>query len=321
MLDTLTRSAVDRALWPGHKRVTYTPLAADELGALRDVAQQLWRGIAADDPRAAALAARAGVAGYELRRWRVGAREVWVLRERADRERGAGTYLFRVGAAATTPSALLQAPHAYFDQQTGPIAADVFFATDAPAALRGLFTNSLHRYQVRPGVRAKRKASPADVCHNPDHAFDHVTDAVLAAGARGVIQIHGFADRLAPGTPVPLDHAADDDEAGDDDLDPTSAMLAVVSAGGGRRPTAAAHALAAVLTNAFGDGVLSYPTQTKHLGATTNAQAARVDGVAGAQFVHVELSATLRDRLTGERSSARVLRHAVAAAIARLDPP
>ena len=98
-------------------------------------------------------------------------------------------------------------------------------------------------------------------------------------------------------------------------------MLAVVSAGGRQRPTAAAHALAAALGQAFGPGVLRYPGQTKQLGATTNAQADRVDDAAGAQFVHVELSAMLRAQLTSDAGSARALRRAITSAISRLAPP
>jgi hypothetical protein len=315
-LEELTLPDATRALWPGHQQVTYQPPTTAALAALLEVAQALWLGVDADEPRVVDLAARADDAGYRLRRWRVGGREAWVLQERPDHEHGQGTYLFRVGAAGTSAGAVLQAPHAYFDKQSGDIAAAIYFAADAPPTLRALTTNSVHRYQVRPGVRKKARNSPTDVCHNPEHVFSHVTDALLGQGARGIFQVHGFADR-----------PSDDDDDRDDaarpgaaaDTAPAPAMLAVVSAGGKQRPTGAARALAAALVQAFGPGVLTYPEQTKELGATTNAQAARVDAHAGAQFVHLELSSTLRLRLTSDGGSARALQQALALALGRLE--
>lgn len=314
VLEELTLADASSALWPGHKQVTYSPPPPAERAALLEVTQALWLGVAADDPRLVLLAARAGDAGYRLRRWRVGTREAWLLQELPDRERGSGTYLFNVGAAGLAASVVLQAPHAYFDKQTGDIAAAVYFAPDAPAQLRALTTNSVHRYQTRPGVRKKAPNSPTDVCHNPEHVFSDVTTTLLTHGARGVFQIHGFADR-------PADDDADARGAPDDDAPAEPSMLAVVSAGGKQRPPGAARALAASLVQAFGPGVLSYPEQTKELGATTNAQAARVDAHAGAQFVHLELSSTLRKRLISDRGSARALQQALALAVGRLDTP
>lgn len=244
---------------------------------------------------AQALADRAARAGFVLERWRVsagpgatggphaaGAPWFWVLREHDAPRRGAGTYVFRAGpAGGAGPALVVQAPHAYFERGTGALAAAIMFEADAraPAAL---MTNSLHRYRQASGERRRRADNPADVCHNPAPLFQHATMAMVDAGAVVVVQIHGFAataTRFGPG-PAPG---------------------IVVSAGRRDSSSAVSTAVARALSGVFGAAaVRRYPEEIRVLGGTTNVQARALRRRAGAAFVHLELSPSMRRRLLAD---------------------
>lgn len=252
------------------------------------------------------LGERAARAGFALELWRVtatpapgtsvtvsgdahaaGSPWFWVLREHAAARRGAGTYVFRAGQAGRDepgrgPALVMQAPHAYFERGTGALAAAIMFATDAsdPAPV-ALMTNSMHRYQQASGERRKRARNPADVCHNAAHLFQHVTMAMVDAGAAVLVQLHGFAvpaSRFGPGTAPDI----------------------IVSAGRRQGSSPGSTAVARALARAFGAAaVRRYPEEIRALGGTTNVQARALLQRAGAGFVHLELSASMRRRLLG----------------------
>jgi len=157
-----------------------------------------------------------------------------------------------------------------------------FFPSRTGARPSALFTNTMHRYQLAPGDKKKRKHNPADVAHNPDHLFTVATDAfALAAGSTRVIQLHGFGARI------------DED---DDDGDP-GAIAMVVSAGDKAGSSALSAAIAAGATRVFGPDVKRYPEDTKVLGATTNAQKRALEKSRRGELVHVEMSSEVRKRL------------------------
>jgi len=290
-----------RSLQPRSRDAAYRPGTVEERAIVADVVEALWRG----DVSGARAALGTGDGGFVIEAWRVEGRDFSVLRERDDRLRGAGSYAVRTGAAGPR-SILLQAPHAYFDRRTGAIAAQIFFAPDA-RAIDGLFVNSMHRYQTSPGKRERRRSNPSDVCHNPDHLFSVATRASLSSVTR-LVQLHGFgATELAAGPPAgPAGGSADDSsEAVALEFD------AIVSAGDDRS-SAASTAVALAMARGLSVRVGRYPEDTDQLGATTNVQG-RICRDAGIEFVHVELSAALRDRLVDSATSRSALGAALAA--------
>jgi hypothetical protein len=225
------------------------------------------------------MAADAAAAGFRLEAWRVNGDLYWALVEQ--RVHGAGAFVFRVGPREDGPTILLEAPHNYFDLGTGRLAADVFFTRRDGARPRALFTNTIHRYQLAPGDKKRRDHNPADIAHEPEHAFSIATIAFArAAGTTHVIQLHGFGSR------------SDDD--GDGEI---GEIAAVVSAGNRAGSSALSTAIARELAGVLGDGVKRFPEEAKVLGATTNAQGKLLRDVNGAAFVHVEMSSTVRKRL------------------------
>jgi hypothetical protein len=283
----LSIEGADKLLWPANRTVTLRVASDDEKAALAELVGALWRG-EEPDPRLA-RAAR-----MQLELWEIEGRRYWAVREPDDDRRGAGSYVVRA-EAFSGPAVLLEAPHAYFDTGTGAIAARMFLAADSPAALRGLFSNSLHRYQQEPGVREKRDENPADVGHNEAHGFQAATAAALEAGAAAIVQIHGF------------DADARADQA-------TASADAVVSGGRSEGATPASTRVAGAIATELGARVLRYPEDTKELGGTLNVQGrlARKRGVA---FVHVELGVAIRDRLRDDTAACLTLARAVVTAV------
>ena len=225
---------------------------------------------------------RAAAAGFQIEAWTINGDRYWALVEAPGHERGAGAYIFRVGPKnPDEPTLLLQAPHNFFDLGTGRLAADIMFNPRKGLRPRALFTNTIHRYQITPGDKKKRKGdnNPADVAHNPEHAFTVATDAfAIAAGHVRVIQLHGFGERV-------------DEPEGD-----PGAIAMVVSAGDKAKSSPLSIAIAAAAAKAFGD-VRRFPEETKLLGATTNAQKRALDKSGRGDFVHIEMSRELRQRL------------------------
>ena len=280
---------IERLVWRPGIQARYAASTAAEREAIARLVPQLLAGArAAAPPELEPLEADAYQAGFRIERWRVDGQTYWALVELPERRRGAGAYVFRVGAAADAdePEILLEAPHHYHDVGTGTLAAQLFFFPPPGRRPRGFFTNTIHRYQSAPGKRVKQKLSPADVAHNPEHVFATATEAFATAlgGRVLVLQLHGFGNRV--------------DE--DDEAEPAPDLAMVVSAGDARGSSPRSQALAAALARGFGAGVKRFPEDVAILGATTNVQARLLQRIRGAEFVHLELSAELRERLKGD---------------------
>ena len=273
---TLGVDEARKLLWRSNRGVDFAPATAEEKTALGALLGALWRGADPDAPPAE-LTGWARAAGMTLEVWTVSGRPSWVVREPDERRRGAGVYLVRAGAPAPGTAILLQAPHADFDESTGPIASRLYF--DGDARVRALFGSSLHRYRHAP----RQDDNPADVAHQPEHAFQAATGAVLGPGVV-VVQLHGFR------------------EAEDHD--------AIVSAGERAGSTPLSSAVAAAIGEALGVAVARYPEDTRALGATTNVQG-RLAREVGARFVHVEMSPALRDRLRDDPDAVAALGRAL----------
>jgi len=274
----MTIDPIEARVWRPGGTTRFAPTTVAEREALATLIPALIHGARAPQPPDPSGWSRlARDAGFEIEDWQVGATRYWALLELPDQRRGAGAYLFRVGPDPDPgPELLLQAPQAFFDVGTERIAARLFFEPPPGRRPRALFSNTIHRYQTEAGQRVKRADSPADVAHNPDHAFNAATAAFAAAVERVlVVQLHGFGD-------------SDDELAG---------VAMVVSAGDDAGSSPRTAALATALDAAFGPGVKRFPEDTDKLGATTNVQGRALRRQPGAEFVHIEMSSQVRATL------------------------
>jgi hypothetical protein len=272
------------AIYSAGPKATFHATTAREHEAIDKLIPQLLDGARAESPPdPLAWQQEAAAADFTLEVWRIADETYWALVEAPGKSRGAGAYIIRVGGPRETgPTILLEAPHNFYDVGTGRLAAELFFTKRDGARPRALFTNTIHRYQLAPGDKAKRRHNPADVAHEPDHSFTIATLAFArTAGNVRVIQLHGFGAR-----------DEDDADAG--------AIAMVISAGDATGSSKLSTAIGDALVRGFGADVKRFPEQTKQLGATTNAQGKLLRAQPGAAFVHVEMSAVVRDRLAAD---------------------
>jgi hypothetical protein len=198
---------------------------------------------------------------------------VWLLAEdESATKTGAGAYALRPDA---TNELVIQAPHTFFDQGTLPLALTLFDQLDA----RVLMINTLHRGGSAAGEesederleRARSGKEDADLAHQTN-SYYQVAHHVFGAQwpqAR-FVQLHGFRDEKLPGVSVVV-------SAANTRLD----ALPVVRA----------------LNNGLGAGTARlFPEEVGQLGGIINEQA-RACKDAGWQFLHLEISASLRQRM------------------------
>ena len=186
-----------------------------------------------------------------------------LLRELPTRRRGGGAYLIRPGSASRL---VVQAPHTFFDEGTLPLACELFQRAGAAA----LFIDTAHRYKA--AEPDERGDHPADVAHARDSLFQAATvGAINQVVGLTVAQIHGFAPR-------------------------ESGAAIVLSTGASELLAPLTTRVRAALSPIVSGPVLRFPDECRELGATTNAQGAIVRA-AGGRFLHLEMSAALRQTL------------------------
>lgn len=246
---------------------------------MTELAKAVATGVAEGAPPKALLD-RASRLGFHLSQVRDGAGELWLLREAGERRGGGGLYAFRAKGFPVC----IEAPHTFFDAGTGTIALELFERLRAAC----LFTNTFHRHTPGPGDLDH----PADVAHAPRTFFMAAHEGIVAATKWSILQIHGFGSN---------------DRIGDD-------VAAIVSDGQKARPASSPAVLfrAALASRLRGGRVLLFGTDTNQLGATTNIQGQNAR-VAGRCFIHVELSAAVREDLktTGVAPLADALKDAL----------
>jgi len=212
----------------------------------------------------------------ELAWTELGGHRAVAIVEQPDHRRGRGFYVVRCGAVASPD--VIQIPHSFHDEGTLPIGRAV-----AEFGAWALFVNTVHRYPqgVSPaaGNSEDDSESPQDLAHRSDTIWQTMTEALLERRADlTIIQVHGFADGADPGR-----HDA----------------LAILSAGkvanGAARVAQVTRRLRALFDPEL---ILQYPDTTRVLGGTKNAQGAMLRARGAGSLVHVELSRTLRQRLT-----------------------
>jgi hypothetical protein len=191
-----------------------------------------------------------------------------LLRELPTQRRGGGAYLVRLGTASRL---VVQAPHTFFDEGTLPLACELFQRASAAA----LFIDTAHRYKA--AQADERGEYPADVAHARDSLFQAATvGAISRIVGLTAVQLHGFAPR----------------ESG----------AAVVLSSGSTEPGAPlAKSVRERLLPLVPGPVLRFPDESQELGATSNVQGAIIRA-AGGRFLHVEMSAGLRQSLLGDAS-------------------
>ena len=186
-----------------------------------------------------------------------------------------GVYVVRLGEAAPI---VWQAPHSYFDMETGSLVAQLFEGGNARAA----FFNQAHRNT------AEDEEAPVDLAHLSSSVFQAATlGAATGIEDLLVVQVHGFRSR--------------------------GGESAVVSRGSAFQPSRwesqAIDALVGVLP---GDGAVLSGDELPQLAGRTNLQGR---GLAGeARFLHLELSLPVRRALGRDA----VLRQALGAAFSSL---
>lgn len=183
----------------------------------------------------------------------------WVVIEESDSQRR-GRGLFAIRTKRVNPI-MIQATHRFFDTGTGVITRKLFKEHPVQAAA----WNTVHR-------------SEYDVAHQSRSFFNAFTRVLIETYPALVnFQIHGFdaSKRQSPDT------------------------LAIVS-NATRYPNQMTKDFAGVMKQNYGsDRVWLFPLETAELGATTNKQASVMREQGNQNFIHVEMSKSMRESLKG----------------------
>ena len=254
------------------------------LGALLD-ATALRRGYVAATPAEAArseelflrllrgergedLAAGFGALGFSLEAVRLGTENLAVAREAPGAATGKGLYVVRRPATGVAPVAL-QAPHRFFDEDTGTIAARLL--AEEPRFAAAAWNTVPRRYEDAAGQRVD-----SDLAHAPVSHFNAFTRAFARARPGGLVaQLHGF------------DQGRRRSAAG--------AEADMIVSGGTDAPGPQVRARAGCLRTVASWRVLLFPEEVRELGGTTNTNAAALRALGGAaEFLHLEMARDVR---------------------------
>ncbi len=200
--------------------------------------------------------------------------KLWLLREENGHQRGAGVVVVR---PQFETDLIVEVPHSYFDSWTLPIGRLAFQHLGARALLVNTFHRGGHGNAAERQELALSGESEFDVAHQKNTFFSTAHRSLLNLLPETlVIQFHGFSDESAPGVDLIVSSA-------DTDFD--------------------IHPLTESLRKQLpGFVVKSYPDQIDVLGGTRNvqAQANRRDNSTDSPFVHLEMSHSLRKKLSKE---------------------
>jgi hypothetical protein len=245
--------------------VQYRSSTPAELARERELFGALLQAAPRGRSEVAALAGMAAAQGFKL----VVCDTTAVVVEEASARRGRGAYVIALGPATEL---LIQIPHSFSDLHTLTMGRELF----ALAQARVLAISTVHRGGHVASFDSddpRMKGGGADVAHDAQSTFQAMTLAWLAVhGDRTVVQLHGFGDRRVYADVV-VTTGADQ---------PASPWLL------GFRDR-----LRALLPSRI---VAAFPNDVDDLGATTNSQGKAVRAANG-KFLHVEMSASLREAL------------------------
>ncbi len=209
------------------------------------------------------LSANWSTMGWNLERWVSGGTRFVAICERGDQRFGRGIYVIRLGSSSRI---VLQAPHRYYDTQTGLLTRKLFNENDVLAAS----WNTVHRNQI-------------DLAHRSDQFINAMTRALIRFDADIVVaQVHGF-----------------DDEKRETAASSASMIVSDTTFYPGRL----VRRFAAEQKDVFGfQAVRLYPTEVAELGGTLNEQVRVFHDMGRSGFLHIELSRQLREKLTADAS-------------------
>ena len=212
----------------------------------------------------------------------------WVLQEFEDAKWGRGLYLFN--SQAEIRQTAIQAPHSFFDKHTRAINVRMFETGQVAAAA----WNTVRRADV-------------DLAHHRFHYLNSFTSAWANVHSHGsVVQLHGFANdkrKTAAGKIADL-------IISDGTRYPANRVRRIATIAK-EQLNASSHASTGKLN------VMLYPVDCAELGATSNTQGKLLRDQGQTGFVHLEMSAKLRELLrrnasvTGEflKSLLSIYRH------------
>lgn len=200
--------------------------------------------------------------GWQLETIVLGEEKLLVLNEATDLQRGWGCYVIRPQVASRL---VLQMPHSFSDQKTREIGLSLFCEGSFVAAC----WNTVPRKMV-------------DVAHEIDHPFSSFTRALITYQPDlCFVQLHGF--------------------------DPSSRKTArnraadLIISNGNDSPEAMVRKTSVLMESAFPFlQVRLFPSQIDELGATTNVQAELLRQKGSRQFIHFEMSRTMRARMAND---------------------
>ena len=189
--------------------------------------------------------------------------DIMVISEQPENRSGRGIYAIRLG---TKSNVFLQAPHRFFDSQSGLIVRQLF--QDHP--IKAAAWNSVHRRQI-------------DLSHTNHHFLNAFTRAVVTTDPASVVaQIHGF---------------------GNEKQQAMTGDVAAIISNGTRFPDRLAIATAAELKQAMGaSSIRLFPNEVQQLGGTRNRQGELMRQLGASGFLHIELDSKYRDQLRKEAS-------------------
>ncbi len=223
--------------------------------------------------------------GYQLSEYN-GPKGHWLILEGEGKRRGAGYYLFRLGPLPN--EMVLQAPHAIFDVHTDVIAKYIF--VNYP--VRAVFFCDWQRY----GWTGKQpnKDSDYDLAHNPDTLYQDLTALWAKRLPQTVfVQIHGFNQSSI------RDHDT----------------KMILSPGHRRKVGKYFDKMVTAFYQHFSPKQIAlYPSTIKVLGGTTNVQGKLIRKLGG-QFIHIELSESVRNEMKKQPKSISTLGQALMAGL------
>ena len=190
------------------------------------------------------------------------------IRELPGQKRGRGAYLVRL-QELNTP--LLQAPHRYFDKQSGKLLLQLFLNSPFKAAA----WNTVHRKEM----------DLARLQNSYFTAFAQAHTASLPGSL--LVQVHGYSTVVRK-------------------TDSGRASEIIISAGH-KWPGKRHYRMAGCLQQRLTENTMLYPIQTPELGGTRNPVGHALHDAGFDNFLHLELSASLRQQLVSDRQSLNAL--------------
>ncbi len=203
--------------------------------------------------------------GWERKELGLNGRQCVVLHESEDQYTGRGFYLICPQAPRNVA---LQIPHSFSDRRTGEIGLQLANT----AEFRLTAWNTTPRYEKREKARIS-----TDLAHLPESYFTALTRAISRVSEiKQLVQLHGFSRAKRK----------------------TSASSAnIILSGGTRSPNESLKELAEKLRLQVDAETRLFPDEVQELGALTNRQGALLRAAGNCDFVHIEMSAELRQQL------------------------